>query len=579
MKCPHCAKEIAKTNVFYCPYCGKQITAAPPISIQTAHVQAKVVQPQRRELRIGNYRAIGLWRSGSTIYWVVPADKSSDVSVARNLAIQMPHALNNDLLTKIRALSESGPYLARVLGQTNDGQRRWYLIVDRVEGVPLDSFFGKMESSRATKVFEKILQSMIYLHDEGWVIAKPKRQSIDADLWDWIQVRLGWKGNSPSDLKEEDPARRFQYAFALATNDDPILFDYTLWEPILSLLGEHDERIQRDMRWTVTLLDKLITGGHPTKNLEKLKQAPSNINHFIINVLREAYPTFHELGETFNQVMGTRDFGKTIPLPTLAPSATTKRLPITKLSSTAMTDPGKVRREHNEDNCFAQPMGAAGGIFVVADGMGGHSAGEVASKMAIDEVYRGAVAQWAAVESSIIPDNVHQMFEVWIKNANAKILAEAQARSNNMGTTLTAALVVNGMVYAANVGDSRTYLFRSGQLYPLTRDHSLVASLVQAGILRPDEVYTHPQRNEIFRALGQQKDVSVDIFPPQALGHEDRLVLCSDGLWEMVRPPQFEEILKKNIDPEKTCAELIKAANENGGEDNITVVIVRVTFE
>lgn len=577
MKCPNCGTDNREQTKF-CRSCGKQLEPSLPAPAQTA--PAPKPAPAPAEFRIGPYRALGLWRSGSTIYWVVPANKSPDVTVPRCLAVQIPRALSSDLLKNLRALSESGPFLAHVVGQTNDSQRHWYLILDHVEGGPLDTFNGKMDTARATKVFEKMLKSIIYLHDHGWAIAR-KRPREDTD---WRTRILGFLGLGNGGAQGifssgEDPILRCEQAFAIDSLDNPILFDYTVWEPVTAWGDERDERIQRDMRVAVSMLYQLMTGGHLTKELDsKLRQAPDKINQFIINVLQEAYPTFRELGETFSKIVQAPDPGKTLPVPAAVQSATTRRLPLTKLSSTAMTDTGKVR-EHNEDNCFAQPMGAAGGIFVVADGMGGHSAGEVASKMAIDEIYKGAVAQWATVENTVLPDDVRQIFQAWIKNANAKIFAEAQTRNNNMGTTLTAALVVNGMVYAANVGDSRTYLFRSGQLYPLTHDHSLVASLVQAGILKPEEIYTHPQRNEIFRALGQQRDLNVDVFPPQTLGHEDRLVLCSDGLWEMVRPPQFENILKANPDPPQACAELIKAANEHGGEDNITIVIVRVTFE
>ncbi|MEW5721409.1 MAG: Stp1/IreP family PP2C-type Ser/Thr phosphatase, partial [Chloroflexota bacterium] len=315
-----------------------------------------------------------------------------------------------------------------------------------------------------------------------------------------------------------------------------------------------------------------------TKDLETLRKRSGEIEQFIINILQEPHTSFEELGQKFAQLVRTPEPGATIPFAQLARGAKTRRLPLTKLTSWVLSDVGKVR-EHNEDHYLAQPFDAANGFFVVADGMGGHASGEDASKIAIDVMYASAIAQWTDVKTAQAPEGVREFLGAWIKHVNDNIFATSQARNDPMGTTLTAALVLNGEVYVVNVGDSRTYLFRNGQLYPLTHDHSLVASFAQAGIIKPEDVYTHPQRNEILRAVGLQAQVNADIFNPVPLQADDRLVLCSDGLWEMVRPAQFTEILRRNSEPQKACIALVSAANRNGGEDNITVIVVKVGLE
>ena len=144
-----------------------------------------------------------------------------------------------------------------------------------------------------------------------------------------------------------------------------------------------------------------------------------------------------------------------------------------------------------------------------------------------------------------------------------------------MGTTLTAALVIDGRATVANVGDSRTYLWRDDTLAQITRDHSLVASLVAAGALEPEDVYTHEQKAMIYRSVGEADDLTVDTFSLN-LRPDDRLLLCSDGLWEMVRDDGLTAALRAAADPQAVCDRLLDEANHAGGEDNISVLIVWV---
>jgi protein phosphatase len=142
-----------------------------------------------------------------------------------------------------------------------------------------------------------------------------------------------------------------------------------------------------------------------------------------------------------------------------------------------------------------------------------------------------------------------------------------------MGTTLTAALIVDGRAVVANVGDSRTYLWRDEALEQITRDHSLVATLVAAGRLEPEAVYTHDQKGMIYRSVGEAADLRVDMFA-LSLRPGDRLVLCSDGLWEMVRDEGLAAALRAEADSQAACDRLVDEANRAGGEDNISVLVV-----
>src|SRR5205085_8696516 len=166
-----------------------------------------------------------------------------------------------------------------------------------------------------------------------------------------------------------------------------------------------------------------------------------------------------------------------------------------------------------------------------------------------------------------------------IKDANKAILrhGEQHPTARGLGCTVTTALVQSETAYIANVGDSRTYLLRRGELKALTKDHSLVARLVEAKQIEPDEVYSHPQRNLIYRSLGAgHKTVDPDVFH-EVLRDGDTLLLCSDGLWEMVRHEDLRRVLSEKSSPQKICDTLIDMAKACGGEDNLTAEVVTVS--
>jgi serine/threonine protein phosphatase PrpC len=185
------------------------------------------------------------------------------------------------------------------------------------------------------------------------------------------------------------------------------------------------------------------------------------------------------------------------------------------------------------------------GLFIVADGMGGHGNGSEASQLAIRAMREYVLGY---LHSGVTDaESIKALLIEGVQHANQNVYERNQQQHTQMGTTMTAALLWGTTVYVVNVGDSRTYLYReSNGLSRVTQDHSVVAGLVEIGALSDDEVYTHPQRNEILRALGSQPTVEVDCFTEPALVG-DVLLLCSDGLWEMVRDFEIDEIVR-------TCA-------------------------
>lgn len=215
------------------------------------------------------------------------------------------------------------------------------------------------------------------------------------------------------------------------------------------------------------------------------------------------------------------------------------------------------------------------GLCVVADGMGGHDDGQLASQIAMQTMSH-TVLQNIIMGREFSDEFFMDMLVGGVNWANLAIYQRGQADGVDMGTTLTAALVINMRAYIVNVGDSRTYLFRdSAGLIQITRDHSLVASLVAFGEITPDEIYTHPERSKIYRSLGQGEELHVDSFTIDLQAH-DRLVLCSDGLWEMVRDPAIERIVRSGDSPHALCERLVQTALRGGGADNISVVVAQL---
>jgi PPM family protein phosphatase len=237
-----------------------------------------------------------------------------------------------------------------------------------------------------------------------------------------------------------------------------------------------------------------------------------------------------------------------------------------KLSAAARSDVG-MRRTANEDSFALAP---ALGLYLVADGMGGHVAGQLASRLAADSTVEAL--QKVADRGATLTETLR--FCVAAANHRVHATARAKPELKGMGTTLVAALAGGGRLALAHVGDSRAYLVRNGRIRQLTDDHSLVAELVRRREISPDAAHEHPHRHVLTRALGVRRAVDADLaeLTPAAA---DVIVLCSDGLTTHVEDPEIAALVAAESDLDEACARLVALANARGGEDNCTVALVR----
>lgn len=227
-----------------------------------------------------------------------------------------------------------------------------------------------------------------------------------------------------------------------------------------------------------------------------------------------------------------------------------------------------------EPACF--DVGPCGVLAVVADGMGGAAAGAVASRLAVAEIY-GAMATWCAPEAGLTPERFARRLRQAVDDANAAIHAHAgrDSECHGMGTTATAGGIVGGCLFLAQVGDSRAYLARAGRIEQLTRDQSLVQSLMDVGTLSADQAEQSGYASVLLQALGPTARVEVDLTR-QEVRRGDLLILCSDGLYRTMPAADIAARAERLEDPAELCRELVESANERGGPDNVTVVAVRL---
>ena len=273
--------------------------------------------------------------------------------------------------------------------------------------------------------------------------------------------------------------------------------------------------------------------------------------------------------------------------PTLTGMQAIQQRALRQISGTA-THVGRVR-SHNEDyvakiDYSLDQSGAAEprGLYIVADGMGGYKEGEKASRESVRRAFRDFIEGQVLLDlrsgSHMLsePDQpvaLDATLRAMVEEANRLVFSRRQGTGMKHGTTIVVLLIIGSKAAVANVGDSRAYLSRNGELKQISQDHSLVFSLYKAGQITEDQIYSHPQKNEIYRSLGDQENVKVDVFPLDVRAG-DRFLLASDGLWEMVRNAQIAAILGNAQTPQLACDRLVAAAFDNGGEDNISAVAI-----
>jgi serine/threonine protein phosphatase PrpC len=245
-----------------------------------------------------------------------------------------------------------------------------------------------------------------------------------------------------------------------------------------------------------------------------------------------------------------------------------------------------LQREHNEDALFTLTTNMVSddsqlpfGLYIVADGMGGHQYGELASGLAVRAVSNMVIRKLFTPIYSAHPsspkESILEILNAAIQDAHQVVSREAPGG----GTTMTAVLMISEQMTVAHVGDSRAYLLTpEGEFHPLTRDHSLVKRLVELGQITIDEAAYHPQRNVLYRALGQGEPVEADINT-SPLPYNSHLLICSDGLWGVVPEEELMRLIQDSSSPQQACQRMVDAANAAGGPDNITAVLVHMPGE
>ncbi len=332
--------------------------------------------------------------------------------------------------------------------------------------------------------------------------------------------------------------------FLVRTTQDEV--EYFLFDPDIQRVqdGPVPEGMRgRELPWLAAMLRRLVPVG------------ANKLRDFFSKGKDGIFPSPFEFGRAIEEMMEAEPIGP-------------------HSISAAMSDVGLIR-SLNEDNWGWGQLSADVELHVVADGMGGHEAGEVASDMAVEIICREARRRLEQ-QPQVTPHALENVLEESFRSANNAIKDHSERMGSDMGTTMVATLLMGKqLAYVANVGDSRGYLMRGGVLHQVTRDHSLVARMVEQNRITKEDARHHPHSNILLRTVGTERDVDVDIFSVE-LSAGDRLLLCSDGLWGEVDDEDIEAILNAYEDPRQASRELVRAAHYAGARDNVTVLVITV---
>ena len=238
------------------------------------------------------------------------------------------------------------------------------------------------------------------------------------------------------------------------------------------------------------------------------------------------------------------------------------------------TDKGRMR-SNNEDACFVMQKDK---VFIIADGVGGNKSGEIASRTAVNGIVKYVEENPLTDVKS--PAKIKSYFDDCIKDINFQVLESSQRFEENRGmaTTIVVSYIVGNKMYVLNVGDSRAYIFRKNKLRQITEDHTYVNSLVKAGVITEEEAEVHENKNMITRAIGADYKVDADFFVT-SIKKDDIILMCTDGLYGEVDEGELTEKLSEDRPMSDTCYDLIEMANRNGGNDNITIICLKITEE
>lgn len=554
--CPHCHTPLTQSPA-YCSHCGQAVAGA--------SLADKVSQFSRSDLA---------HQPTQRFERVIPVPAPTEQLTPDLIR---PGLVKGDILGRKFQITHTATLIASIYYQAKDAKGGQHLIHELVSQTPLPA-----DTLNTLRQLSKSpipnLQPHHHIEQIGsrryTVLAHPGENwqslsSIPVPLKS-VKQAIGWVLQFGQALAGLHAAGYGHWVRGLPGREALILHhnhlrlsNLTHCRPLQPDTIPHDSRILAELLYYLTVGQTLA---------DDLSLAPTQLQPLIKKSLQGHYPNLKTL---------LRELSAATQPPASAPTSRALR----QLAG-SNTHPGR-KHTLNQDyiavlNYNRDQSGQATptGLYIVADGIGGHQAGERASRDTVKHAFH------TFIEQQLLPDlrdttrNLAQkdpgkILHKLVQQANSLIYKKAHKHAKSPGTTITCALITGNQATIANVGDSRTYLFRQGQLHQITQDHSLVATLVAAGQIPPEEIYTHSKRNQIYRSLGNKPDIEIDLFS-QTLQQGDRLLLCSDGLWEMTRDDGIRQALRQHGSPQTVCDTLVDLANRNGGVDNISIIVVNI---